>query len=904
MNDSFLHEVVSSLSNQNWEEMCFIVPNKRSALYLTQSVISQLEEPTIAPEILDVDSFIRSLSNMEAPPKMELLFTLYHCYCEHVEPNDRDDFVRFLGWGETLLGDLDAIDKNLLDRQEVFALLMGMQEVKAWGSNDNALVQKYIGFWKKLPKIYHSFSTALLQKGHGTSGMLYREAVRNLEVFLDAHPKKTFIICGFNVLTDSESTLFQSILAQNRGKIYWDADEYFLSNAQELSGLYLNKYKQWPYYQNQPFLGLHNSFVNEKEVEIIETTGLIAQAKQVGSLLKDFSSSNPRWERVAVVLPDESLLNPILHALPPEVSKINITMGTPLQQQSISIVIEALFDMHMTHTTKGFYYKTVEKIFSHKLIRTYCKKKGLNDPLDLVQAIIQKNQRFLNVKQLEEAKLANYFGFLFSLWQKPKEAVESICKLLQMLLPTADTDDSQQLESIHLFLTLFYQLDHQLRTYSFITNISELRAIYNSQIGTHKLSFSGEALKGLQIMGMLETRLLDFDTVILTQANEGILPSKAIDDSWIPYDMKKQYGLPTRDEKNAIFSYHFFRLMYRAKKVYILYDGQDEGLGGGEISRFVRQWTFHNPAKHNISFYTQKVTLNTTPNSQIIIPKTESLRKSLAIMGEKGLSATTLSNYILDPIRFYNNSILRISETEELEESMTYQSLGTAIHNALEELYEPYVGKELTIGGLEKMLKNHKEILTIHFEKKLGKNSHKTGKNLLIFTASAYSIKRVIEADKKDIVGGSTIELLGLEEYRKITRKFAGIEHPISFHGVIDRIDRKDGVLRILDYKTGKTEPKELRPNEITDCLCDAAFSKSFQVMFYSMLWSEDNQSTSFKAGVISVKNMSAGVLYLTLGTDTKRTDLDNTDLDVFEKHLEQMVIEIYNPEIPFKEAD
>ena len=904
MNDSFLHEVVRSLSNQNWEEMCFIVPNKRSALYLTQSVISQLEEPTIAPEILDIDSFIRCLSNMEAPPKMELLFTLYHSYCEHVEPNDRDDFVRFLGWGETLLGDLDAIDKNLLDRREVFALLMGMQEVKAWGSNDNTLVQKYIGFWKKLPKIYHSFSTALLQKGHGTSGMLCREAVRNLEVFLDAHPKKTFIICGFNVLTDSESTLFQSILVQNRGKIYWDADEYFLSNAQELSGLYLNKYKQWPYYQNQPFLGLHNSFVNEKEVEIIETTGLIAQAKQVGSLLKDLSSSNPRWERVAVVLPDESLLNPILHALPPEVSKINITMGTPLQQQSISILIEALFDMHMTHTTKGFYYKTVEKIFSHKLIRTYCKKKGLNGPVDLVQAIIQKNQRFLNVKQLEEAKLANYFGFLFSLWQKPKEAVESICKLLQMLLPTADTDDSQQLESIHLFLTLFYQLDHQLRTYSFITNISELRAIYNAQIGTHKLSFSGEALKGLQIMGMLETRLLDFDTVILTQANEGILPSKAIDDSWIPYDMKKQYGLPTRDEKNAIFSYHFFRLMYRAKKVYILYDGQDEGLGGGEISRFVRQWTFHNPAKHNISFYTQKAALNTSPNSQIIIPKTESLRKSLAIMGEKGLSATTLSNYILDPIRFYNNSILRISETEELEESITYQSLGTAIHNALEELYEPYVGKELTIGGLEKMLKNHKEILTIHFEKKLGKDSHKTGKNLLIFTASAYSIKRVIEADKKDIVGGSTIELLGLEEYRKITRKFAGIEHPISFHGVIDRIDRKDGVLRILDYKTGKTEPKELRPKEITDCLCDAAFSKSFQVMFYSMLWSEGNQSTLFKAGVISVKNMSAGVLYLTLGTDTKRTDLDITDLDVFEKHLEQMVIEIYNPEIPFKEAD
>ena len=174
----------------------------------------------------------------------------------------------------------------------------------------------------------------------------------------------------------------------------------------------------------------------------------------------------------------------------------------------------------------------------------------------------------------------------------------------------------------------------------------------------------------------------------------------------------------------------------------------------------------------------------------------------------------------------------------------------------------------------------------------------------MIFTASAYSIKRVIEADTKDIVGGSTIELLGLEEYRKITRTYAGIEHPISFHGVIDRIDRKDGVLRILDYKTGKTEPKELRPKEISDCLSDSAFSKAFQVMFYSMLWAEDNQSSPFKAGVISVKNMSRGVLYLTLRTDTKRTDLDTSDLDIFEKNLEQMVIEIYHPEIPLKEAD
>ena len=904
MNNSFLYEVVSSLSNPNWEELCFIVPNKRSALHLTQAITAQLESPTIAPEIIDIDSFIRNLSRLEAPPKMEQLFALYNSYCQVVDSKERDNFMTFLGWGDTLLGDLDAIDRNLLQRKEVFGLLAGMQEIKAWGSDDNAFVQRYLSFWKALPKMYDSFSSALLEKGHGTTGMLCREAVRNLEVFLEAQPKTSFIICGFNALTESESTLFQSILAQNRGKIYWDADTYFLQNPQQQSGQYLNSYKNWPYYENQPFLGSHNTFLNQKEIEVIETSGRIAQAKQVGSILKELSTTKLGWERVAVVLPDESLLNPILHALPPEVNKLNITMGQPLQQQPITVVIEALFDLHMNQTQKGFYYKSVVQILTHESIRTYCLKNKLEDPKEFAQSIISGNQRFLTVNHLKKANLFKDFGFLFSSWNNHIEAVQSICKLLQLLLTTADPDDNQQLESIHLFLTLFHQLDLQLRTHPFIKQISELRTIYNAQIGTHKLSYSGEPLEGLQIMGMLETRLLDFDTVILTQANEGILPAKSIDDSWIPYDMKKQFGLPTRDEKNAIFSYHFFRLMYRAKKVYILYDGQGDGLGGGEMSRFVRQWATQLPENHSMRFFNQSVTLNSVTRQRHEILKTPSLIKRLQEIAKKGLSATALSNYIADPIRFYNNYVLRISENEELEELIAYQTLGTVIHNTLEELYTPYVAKQLTVQNIKKMQDTHKQTLQKHFEEELGKSSHTTGKNLLLFTAAAHSIRRVLEADKKDILAGSTIELLGLEEYRKVTRTYTGVEHPITFHGVIDRIDRKDGVLRILDYKTGQTNTKELRPSEISDCLSDSVYGKSFQVLFYSMLWAEDDPNSPFYAGVISVKNMSSGTMFLGFGTGrTKRTELVTEDLENFEKELEKLVIEIYHPDIAFTEA-
>jgi ATP-dependent helicase/DNAse subunit B len=273
-------------------------------------------------------------------------------------------------------------------------------------------------------------------------------------------------------------------------------------------------------------------------------------------------------------------------------------------------------------------------------------------------------------------------------------------------------------------------------------------------------------------------------------------------------------------------------------------------------------------------------------------------------MAQRGLSATALSSYIADPIRFYNNYVLRISEIEELEESIDYQTLGTVIHNTLEELYMPYVAKKLTAQDIEKMQYNHKQTLQKHFEDELGKSSHTTGKNLLLFTAAAHSIRHVLEADKKDILAGSIIELLGIEEYRKVTRTYAGLEHPITFHGVIDRIDRKDGVLRILDYKTGQTNSKELRLSQVSDCFSDSVYGKSFQLLFYSMLWAEDEPNGPFYAGVISLKNMSNGTMFLGLGTGRmKRTELITEDLEIFEKKLEKLAIEIYTADIDFTEA-
>jgi hypothetical protein len=888
---SFLEQIVKAVSSYRLDELCFVVPNRRATLYLNQTISKTLSKPSIGPQIFDIDSFVSEVSGTEVPSKMELMFSLYQSYCDVVPEDKKDAFSAFLGWGETLLNDLDAIDRNQVERKEIFSYLKGLHELKSWANEDSLIIQNYLSFWDDLPKIYDAFTHLLGSQSLGTSGMVYREAVANLEAYLEAHPKTHFVLCGFNALSVSESTLFQSVLAQQRATVF-------------IAG-----YKRkWPFFQQHKLLGVHDSFSQPKQIEVIETAGVLGQAKQVGTILKELSDEQPDWERVAVVLPDESMLDAVLHALPKSIDRLNVTMGQPLKGQSLSMLFDALFDLQLGQSnTKGFYYKQIEPLFSHPILGHYGAFHKLDKPTLIIEDLARRNQSYISFKELTQRHpIANHLGLVITPWETPLDAVSSLQNFVDKLRPTVEQYAPDQQEVLYRYYTLFNQLEQQLISHPFVTDLRTLRTLYTTQITAQKLSYEGTPLEGLQIMGMLETRLLDFDTVILTQASEGTLPSLAIDDSWMPYDVKKKFEIPTRDEKEAIYAYHFFRLMYRAKRVYILYATNGDVLGGGEMSRFVRQWKFHLPPKHQMRFFTQQQNTQLPKPEPETIPKTPGAIERLKELAQKGFSPTALGSYINDPIQFYDQYLLQINEVEEVEESIAANTLGTVAHDCLEALYKPYVGKFLdqeAMGSMQSLLETTlSEKFIYHF----GDTGHGSGKNLLLFTAAKHNLNRFLEADKKLIQSGKSIRLIAVESQNKITRNYQGIPFPICFKGIVDRVDLIDGQLRILDYKTGVTEPSDLLCDTVQELTDDPKYSKAFQVLFYSMLLSEQLQTDdTFTAGIFSLKKPSNGFMPFGIKGEkrSKRTELSKADLNDFELVLEQLVREVFNPEEAFVQS-
>lgn len=908
MATSFLDYIVKDVSGHRLEKLCFVVPNRRATLYLNQAISRTLSQPCIGPQIFDIDAFVREVSGVEVPPKMELIFALYQSYCTAIDEQKRDDFSVFLGWGETLLNDLDAIDRNLIDRKGIFSYLSSLYRLKSWTKEESSLVKNYLAFWDVLPEIYENFITTLSAKGHGTSGMVYREAVASLEAYIEAQPDTHFVLCGFNALSHSESHLFQSLLAQERATVFWDIDRFFLEDKTQRSAHFIASYKQkWPFFEKNDFLGIHESFTQPKQIEVIETAGVLGQAKHVGSILQELSKNKPDWERVAVVLPDESLLEPVMHALPPEINRLNVTMGQPLKGHSLSAFFEAFFDLQLGRSSeKGFYHKQLEQLLAHPVTAHISKHYNLGDPTKIMTDLVKRNQSFISSDTLIDLHpLAFRLEYIFTPWNTPQQAVSSLVRLVEELRPIVEQFVPDQQEILYRFYTLFNQLDQQISNYPFVSDLRALRTLYTAQIATQKLSYEGTPLEGLQVMGMLETRLIDFDTVILTQASEGILPSMSIDDSWMPYDVKKKYGIPTRDEKETIYAYHFFRLMYRAKQVYILYTTNGDVLGGGEMSRFVRQWKHHLPAAHKMHFFTQQQNTQLPKPEPKTLPKTTGAINRLKELAQSGFSPTALGAYIRNPIEFYDQYLLQIQQALEVEESIAANTLGTVAHDCLEALYKPYEGKELSVSAIENMQSQLEPTLSQKFIFHFGPTGHNTGKNLLLFEAAKHNLNRVLDADKKLIQSGTTIQLIGVEFQKKITLNFEGLPFPVSFKGVVDRVDRVDGQLRVLDYKTGATEPRELLCDDIASLSDDPKYSKAFQVLFYSMLFADQLESNaSFTAGIFSIKKPSNGFMPFGIKGSgrSKRTELTTADLQAFEETLARLVREVFHPEVAFVE--
>jgi hypothetical protein len=916
-NTSFLDKIAKVLIDDYSEKLSntiVVLPNKRAKIFLIEALKKQVDTNILSPEIISIEEFIQDIADIRTIDPIELLFEFYEVYLTITEKQNQQSFELFANWAKTLLQDFNEIDRYLLDPSHVLSYLKDIEDIKKWGievENKTQLLEKYIDFWKLLPNYYQSLYNHLLNKGIGYQGLIYREAVNNLNHFSDSIKDKQFVFAGFNALNTAEERIVQHLIASDQAKIYWDVDQTFLNDPYHDAGLFVRRFKEsWKHYKSNPFEWIVDDFSQSKTIQVIGTPKTIGQAKIAGSIIENIINANPNatLDKVAVVLGEENLLVPLLYSLPSSVGALNITMGYSSKNNPAQILIAKLFKMHtnaLSRNAKSYvlYYKDVLDILTHPLVEPYAKTGAL------VNVINQNNYTFITHHKFMElnSNPSGLFLLLFQKWEEGSMAVlEAISNLLQTIKTNLSNDNEEEKITKAFVYAIFKTINKLINYYSkhsHIDKIETLYAIYKQVIDLAEVSFEGEPLNGLQIMGVLESRVLDFETVIVTSMNEGKLPAGKSMNSFIPYDVKRELGLPTFKEKDAIYTYHFYHLLQRAKNIYLLYNTESEGLDAGEKSRFITQLEVEKQAKHTLTHEIYNAVLPETAYQPIVVPKSESVMLRLKEIADKGFSPSALTSYIRNPIDFYFQKILRISEVEEVEENIALNTLGTIIHETLEALYAPFIGKFLSesdILGCFKLLET--EVLK-QFKLVYKEGEIKKGRNLLAFEVAKRNVSNFLKVELESIKNGDVIKILHLEKGCERILEHPSLPFSIKIAGKVDRIEERNGVIRIIDYKTGKVEKTSVTLKSWKDLTKDIKNDKIIQVLAYAFMFENEANGKPIEAGIISFKNLKSGFLPFSFKEGKEETTIINER--ILNDYLEQMVVllnEILDEEKPFEE--
>lgn len=913
---SFIRQVVRYVIDAHARQLLniwVVWPNKRAGLFFLNTLKSQLGQASFSPKILTIQDFATDLSELRLMDSLEQSMEFYEVYKSTIQTHEIDSFDQFTNWASMLLQDFDEIDNNLSNPKEVFGYLKNIKDIDHWSrqlDQSNPLKESYLKRWEKLWDYYESFRQHLLRKKQGYRGLIYKQAASKVQDFLIQNPDIHIVFAGFNALTKAEGKIVFDILEAERGVALWDADSYFIDDDSNETGQFFRKLQSTPYYKAHPFLWEVNHFRTAKKIQSVAVSKNIGQVKYVGNLLKE--GFEEAQVKTAIILADENLLEPLLDAIPKSVAAANITMGLPLKQLGVAQLFKYVFKMHTgssrgTTAVKEFYYKDVFSICD--LLNGIIQLESVKW---LQEQIIKNNLVFLTPKSVaEQIGLSDgkeVVQLIFSTWTET-DVLDNFRKIIQLLkgkLLKNKADHSLKIEYLFHFHEIFNKLEAYQVRYPFLKDIKTVNRIFTELVNTQKLSFSGEPLEGLQIMGLLESRNLDFDCVIMLGTNEGFLPVKPSHRTLLPLEVRLAFDLPTYKEADAVFAYHFYRLVSRASEMIFIYNTDTDSFGAGEMSRFLLQLKLDSP--HQV----QEITIgNTSPavqNPLKSIEKTAGIIELLKQRAQTGFSPTALTNYILNPFKFYEQFILKVYEEKQVEENVELRTLGDIVHHSLEAFYKPYENKFLSPAILDGMIQNVEVVVREHFENNFQGGNFDSGKNLIVFYVAQKYVENLIKIDRNQLENGSQIKILHIERQLALNLDVPGFDFPLLLKGTIDRVDERDGLVRIIDYKTGKVESANLEIIDWESLREDFKYSKAFQVLFYAYLLDKcDDVQLPVEAGIISFKNLSAGFIPFVVKDKPgkgaiKESQIDATILKSFESLLLLLLKEIFNPSIPITE--
>ncbi len=929
----------------NISDFCFVFPGRRAGLFFQQHLSTLIKEPLWSPKTITINEFVEELTPYQIADKISLVFELYQVFEEIYKTGT--GFDEFLPWGEIIINDFDDIDKYRANAAQVFSNLLSIKEIEAdysflsdeqiktiksfWHTfNPNKLSEhqtEFIKIWEKLNEVYELLNKRLKAKNIAYEGAVYRciaEDIDNKKALDIRYPKIVFV--AFNALNTCEKKLFHHLAIANKADFIWDFTPWLLqvNLPNTAPGDRMKEHEAVRFIRENlinfpPPQDWH--FPQNTELPDITITSVAsdtAQTQVVNQYLLDMPSHENEAQldtalKTAVVLTDETMLLPVLHAIPSHIDKVNITMGYPIKNTPAYGLLELIFDLQKNgRRTKGgktwFYFRNVLPILTHQYIE------ALDSELhkEMAYSLVKRNQIYIEAADLNKSKL---LGTIFRIIEKSDDFSVYLIELLQLVFSGLQkNNDGKALEKefiyqLHLTIT---QLSDLIKKLGAEINPDTWIKLFKRAADLKSIPFSGEPLKGLQVMGILETRALDFENLIILNMNEGVFPQTGATNSMIPYNLRKAFLLPTIEHKDAIFAYYFYRLIHRSKKVRLLYNSSSQGMRTGEMSRFLFQLKYEYPPE-KLSFSTAVDKVNITTAKEYYVSKNAKVMEILGQYLEGGtrqLSPSALSTYFECPLRFYYKYILNAKEPEEITEDIDPRIFGNLFHETVEEIYKPFVGKEIQAIDIETLSKDTQTIdlalrtsFNNYFNQELGQSDFNDiqGKNILVFDIIKKYIHQFLSVEKQH----APFTLLGLE--KRVTGHIQLADKSICLGGTIDRLDRKEGAVRVIDYKTGAGEEYFKEVQELFLQSKHKAKKAIFQTLLYSHILKQDDSNVSnYLPGVVWIKKIFTSPDYsLKIGTPANNETL--TLKIVEEEYLEQLkqhLENLFNSEISFTQTE
>lgn len=933
--EGFLRKVsdyIFSNYGEKIEDLCIVVPNRRAGLFIKKNLATHSKGPIWSPTIFSIEDFIWELAGNKKADLAEQLYIFYSVYKES-EKEKAESFEDFCKWAPTLLNDFNEADIYLVDTEQLFGNLSDIRGIEEWSLGQQTLTEfqkQYLHFWASITKWYKLYKKKLNEENLAYPGLAYRYVAENIVDLVEKKQWVKIIFAGFNALNGAEEKIFASLREKGNADLLWDSDSYYLDNKANEAGKFLRKYKKEYFKQNSTisnaFEHIENIFSTEtKNITVIAVAKMVSQAKAAAHFLETIDPQTKYSPATAIVLGDEQLLLPLLHTLPKEAENINITMGFPLRNTPIASLVNALFQLHLSaerfniHTKNGelkYYHTDLSRIFRHPYTKQLLAESKLAEKLD--SYIGKKNIIFSSASQLQSfvPETKDFFEPIANLlkpWATTNLALDGLSYLIEILRPifTANIkvpgDTSLNLDLEYLFqLNLIVKRARSLHEKWNLTNdIRSLKSLIDQQLAATSLPFFGEPLAGLQIMGLLETRTLDFENVILLSANEAIIPTGKSQQSFIIYDLRKYFGMPVWNDKDAASAYHFYRLLQRAKNIFIIYNTDQDIFGSREKSRFVTQLLYELPeVNKNIKItevvFDAGIPITSTTPTIISIPKTDAINARIENLVEKGMSPSSLNSYRDCKLRFYFHYIAHLREPKEVLETIGADTLGTIIHEALKILYEPAIGTILTVPFLNDAKKKVTQTCESLFKSYFKSDGDSHGKNLLAKKIAIKYIHLFLKAELNKVNSNNKNHVSGIE--LKMNHEIEVAGRTIKLIGTADRIDKTDYQITLIDYKTGKVETNELKVEDWTDIQTNTKIGKSFQLLMYSWLYARMHKSDlPIASGIISFRKLSTG--FMQVKTPDGDLILPST-LANFEDSLRELVGDLLNRDIEFSQTE